>query len=172
VTGADCPSRTGVWCPFDWLGWNIGGASDFGERENGGRAPPGVERYRTGSFRNGPGSASAWLRSGIGMVETDWDGGKALPSKWTAQTRGAAMPTYMDVHDIPGVKAGDVANAHDADLRVQDKYGVNYKSYWVNEAEGKVFCLVDAPDKESASRVHREAHGLEAHTLYEVEQGA
>ena len=82
------------------------------------------------------------------------------------------MPTYMDVHDIPGVKAEDVAKAHEADLQVQGKYGVNYKSYWVNEGEGKVFCLVDAPDKESAARMHREAHGLEAHTLYEVEQGA
>jgi hypothetical protein len=82
------------------------------------------------------------------------------------------MPTYMDVHDIPGVKAEAVAEAHAADVRVQGKYGVDYKSYWVNEGEGKVFCLVDAPDKETAAKVHREAHGLEAHTLYEVEQGA
>ena len=82
------------------------------------------------------------------------------------------MPTYMDVHDIPGVKATDVAGAHDADVRVQGKYGVDYKHYWVDEENGKVFCLVDAPDRETATRVHREAHGLEAHTLYEVEQGA
>jgi hypothetical protein len=68
------------------------------------------------------------------------------------------MPTYMDMHDIPGVK-------------VQDKYGVNYKQCWVDEADGKVFCLVEAPDKESAARTHREAHGLEAHTLYEVKPG-
>ncbi len=81
------------------------------------------------------------------------------------------MPTYMDVHDIPGVKADAVAEAHEADVRIQDKYGVDYKQYWVNEDEGKVFCLVDAPDKEAAARVHREAHGLEAHTLYEVKQG-
>ena len=82
------------------------------------------------------------------------------------------MPTYMDVHDIPGVKAEDVAQAHEADVRVQGKYGVNYQHYWVNEQDGKVFCLVDAPDKDTAARVHREAHGLEAHTLYEVKQGA
>jgi hypothetical protein len=82
------------------------------------------------------------------------------------------MPTYMDVHDIPGVTADAVAEAHEADVRVQGAYGVNYKHYWVNEGEGKVFCLVDAPDKETAARVHREAHGLEAHTMYEVEQGA
>ena len=45
------------------------------------------------------------------------------------------MPTYMDMHDIPGVKAKDVAGAHQADLKVQGKYGVDYKQYWVNESE-------------------------------------
>jgi hypothetical protein len=78
----------------------------------------------------------------------------------------------MDVHDLPGVKAADVAGAHAKDVAVQGKYGVDYRHYWVDETEGKVFCLVDAPDRETATRVHREAHGLEAHTLHEVEPGA
>ena len=82
------------------------------------------------------------------------------------------MPTYMDMHDIPGVKAADVVGAHAADVKVQGQYDVDYKHYWVDEENGKVFCLVDAPDRETATRVHREAHGLEAHTLYQVEQGA
>jgi hypothetical protein len=82
------------------------------------------------------------------------------------------MPTYLDIHDIPGVKAADVAGAHAADLKIQGQYGVDYKAYWVDEADGKVFCLVDAPDKETAERVHREAHGLVAQTIHEVEQGA
>jgi hypothetical protein len=82
------------------------------------------------------------------------------------------VPTYMDIHDLPGVKAADVVGAHQADLRVQGQYGVNYRQYWVDEVDGKVFCLVDAPDAETAARVHREAHGLEAQTIYEVEQGA
>src|SRR5207245_3058546 len=97
---------------------------------------------------------------------------RPLPRKPAHGARRIAMPTYMDMHDIPGVKAEAVAGAHEADLRVQGKYGVNYKHYWVDEENGKVFCLVDAPDRETATRVHREAHGLEAHTLYEVEQGA
>ena len=82
------------------------------------------------------------------------------------------MPTFMDVHDVPGVKAADVAGAHEKDLVVQAQYGVDYKHYWVDEAAGKIFCLVDAPDMETAARVHREAHGLEAQSIYEVEQGA
>ena len=82
------------------------------------------------------------------------------------------MPLYMDEHDLPGVKAGDVVGAHEADVKVQGKYGVTYKHYWVDEAAGKVFCLVDAPNKDAANRVHKEAHGLVAQKLYEVEQGA
>lgn len=81
------------------------------------------------------------------------------------------MPTYIDMHDLPGVKADDVAPAHAADIRVQGKYGVNYRQYWVDEETGKVFCLVEAPDRETATLVHREAHGLEAHTLYKVVPG-
>src|SRR4029079_14672825 len=83
----------------------------------------------------------------------------------------STMPTYMDMHDITGVTADAVAGAHEADAKVQGQYGVNYKQYWVDEENGKVFCLVDAPDRETATRVHREAHGLEAHTLYEVSEG-
>ena len=82
------------------------------------------------------------------------------------------MATFIDIHDLPGVKASDVAGAHAEDVRVQGQYGVDYRMYWVDEAAGKVFCLDDAPDRETAIRVHREAHGLEAQVLHEVVQGA
>ena len=83
------------------------------------------------------------------------------------------MPLFMDIHTMGGpLTAEQVAGAHQADLQTQGRYGVDYKQYWVDEADGKVFCLVEAPDRETAARVHREAHGLEAHTLYEVKQGA
>jgi uncharacterized protein DUF4242 len=82
------------------------------------------------------------------------------------------MPLYMDEHDIPGVKAEDVVGAHEADVKVQSQYGVEYKHYWVDESQGKVWCLVEAPDRESANKVHKEAHGLVAQKLFEVKQGA
>lgn len=82
------------------------------------------------------------------------------------------MPTFLDIHDIPGVRAQDVVGAHQADLAIQDRFAVDYRQYWVAEDAGKVFCLVDAPDRETAVRVHREAHGLEAQQVYEVTQGA
>jgi len=81
------------------------------------------------------------------------------------------MPLYMDVHNLPGVKAEDVAKAHEADLEKQDQHGVNYMSYWVSEEAGKVFCLVDAPHPDAANDVHREAHGLVADEIYEVRPG-
>jgi hypothetical protein len=83
------------------------------------------------------------------------------------------MPRYMDVHQsLPdGATSKDVADAHLADLQVQDRFGVNYINYWLDEKSGKVFCLVDAPDAESAIACHREAHGLTADEIYEVVQG-
>lgn len=83
------------------------------------------------------------------------------------------MPLFMDVHTISeGVSADDVAGAHQRDVEVQGEHGVNYLRYWVNEAEGKIFCLVEAPDAETAARVHREAHGLVADEIYLVTEGS
>ena len=83
------------------------------------------------------------------------------------------MALYMDTHTIDGgVKASDVAQAHQADLKTQDQYGVQYLKYWVDESAGKIFCLVDAPDAEGANRVHREAHGLVAQAISPVIEGA
>lgn len=78
---------------------------------------------------------------------------------------------YADVYGHARHPRGEGAR-HEADVKVQGKYGVDYRQYWVDEENGKVFCLVEAPDRETATRVHREAHGLEAHTLFKVEQGA
>ena len=83
------------------------------------------------------------------------------------------MPLYMDVHTIgDGVAVADVAKAHQADLDVQGKHDVNYLRYWVNEEAGKIFCLVEAPSADAASDVHREAHGLVADAVYEVQEGS
>ena len=83
------------------------------------------------------------------------------------------MPLYLDTHDhIPGLTAAAVAQAHAADLAVQDKHDVKYVRYWFDEATGKVFCLAEAPSPEAAIAVHREAHGLLADSIVEVREGA
>jgi hypothetical protein len=83
------------------------------------------------------------------------------------------MPLYMDVHHLDGgVSIDDVAKAHQADLQTQGGHDVNYLRYWVDEGQGKIFCLVDAPDAEAANTVHREAHGLVADDIFPVQEGA
>lgn len=83
------------------------------------------------------------------------------------------MPLYMDVHDLDGpVSFDDVAKAHMADLQTQGKYDVQYLRYWVDEQQGKVFCLVEAPSPEAAATVHREAHGLVAESVFAVQEGS
>jgi Protein of unknown function (DUF4242) len=82
-------------------------------------------------------------------------------------------PLFMDVHErLPeGFTARDSGEAHCADLRVQERHGVKYLRYWVDEAAGKLFCLVEAPSVMAAVTVHREAHRLLADRIYEVREG-
>ena len=83
------------------------------------------------------------------------------------------MPLYMDVHSLDGpVTMEDVKKAHAADLEHQGDHDVSYLRYWVDEAQGKIFCLVEAPDAEAANTVHREAHGLVADEIYAVQEGS
>ncbi len=83
------------------------------------------------------------------------------------------MPLYMDVHkNVDGLTAEAVAGAHARDLEVQGKHGVQYLRYWYNEADGAVFCLFEAPNREAGEAVHREAHGLVADEITEVHEGS
>ncbi len=83
------------------------------------------------------------------------------------------MPLYMDVHNhVDDLTREAVEGAHQRDLEVQKDHDVEYLRYWYNEDEGRVFCLVRAPSKEAAEQVHREAHGLVADDIIEVEEGS
>ena len=83
------------------------------------------------------------------------------------------MPLYLDVHTIEGgITMDAMAQARKADLRAQVGHDVSYLRYWVDEQRGKFFCLVEAPCAEAASAVHREAHGLLADEIYQVQEGS
>lgn len=82
------------------------------------------------------------------------------------------MALYMDIHrGVEGLTPEAVADAHRRDLDVQEKHGVKYLSYWFNEDDGTVFCLSEAPSKEAAEAVHREATGMVADEIVEVVEG-
>jgi hypothetical protein len=83
------------------------------------------------------------------------------------------VPLFMDVHQIAsGVAMDDVAKAHLAGLQIQAAHDVRYLRYWVGEQGGRVFCLVEAPSAKAAADVHREAHGLVADHIYQVQEGS
>jgi hypothetical protein len=78
----------------------------------------------------------------------------------------------MDIHKgVEGLTTAAVTEAHQKDLAVQGKYGVKYLKYWYDKGTGTVFCLCEAPSKEAAEAVHREAHGGVADEIIEVQEG-
>ena len=82
------------------------------------------------------------------------------------------MPLFIDTHDLHGpVTAEEAAKAHAADLATQKEFDVKYRRYWVDEAQGRIFCLVEAPSAETAADVHRKAHGLVADEIVQVIEG-
>jgi hypothetical protein len=86
----------------------------------------------------------------------------------TAQTRRNAMAKFMDVHNgFFGVSAEQLAEAHRADLAIQDDEGVVYERAWLDPEAGKVFCLATGPSKEAVMRIHERA-GHPTPEVYEV----
>jgi AraC-like DNA-binding protein len=81
------------------------------------------------------------------------------------------MPIYMDIHNVPGVKALDVAEAHRQDLLHQDEFACKCMTYWLDEERETIFCLIEGPDKESVTAMHSKTHGLVPNKIIEVSNG-
>ena len=79
------------------------------------------------------------------------------------------MPIYMDRHDLESVTAKDVAEAHRADLKIQDKHQCRGLTYWFDEKRGTAFCLIEAPNEDCVKEMHDQAHGLIPHEIIEVD---
>jgi len=84
------------------------------------------------------------------------------------------MPVYMDVHENleQGITPEAVADAHARGVEVERRHGVRYLQHWFHEEAHRLYCLVEAPSKEAAQAVHREAHGLVADEIVEVRKEA
>ena len=79
------------------------------------------------------------------------------------------MPIFMDRHFIEGASRHAIADAHEKDLKLQNKHGVKFLTYWFDEERSTAFCLVDAPDKTSIQNAHNEAHGDVPHEIITVD---
>jgi hypothetical protein len=100
-----------------------------------------------------------------------------LPDEIYRVTDGTPSPVngqknfYLDVHEFSGpVSPSDVAAAHQKDLAVEGKHGVNFINYWVSG--NLVVCLSQAPDSNAVIETHREAHGLIPSRVMKVTPGA
>jgi uncharacterized protein DUF4242 len=96
----------------------------------------------------------------------------AQTAKMSSSGSGEMRHLFLDVHRLtPGIKPEAVAQAHQKDLAVEGKYGVDFIKYWVAPEDGLVFCLASAADSEDLRRTHSEAHGLLPNNIYLVEEG-
>jgi len=80
------------------------------------------------------------------------------------------MPRFLDSHTVDGVTPEELAELHRRDLATQEQHGVRYLKYWFDPVSGRVFCLSEAPSKEAALAVHREAHGQMPDDIFEVQE--
>ena len=80
------------------------------------------------------------------------------------------MPLFMDRHDLPGISAEEVAQAHLTDIQFESKYGVQFLAYWFDSVHGQVFCLARAARPEDMTAVHREGHGLVPNEIIAVSE--
>jgi class 3 adenylate cyclase len=79
---------------------------------------------------------------------------------------------FLDRHDLPGVSAEELAEAHRQDVAVQGLHDVRYHTYWFDPGSGSVFCLAEGPSKEAVEAVHRDAHGILASRVLELDPNA
>ena len=113
------------------------------------------------------------------IIATHREAHGLLPQEVFAVTDGKiAVPNdggqyFLDVHNLGAgnVTAAAVAAAHEKDLKVEKKYGVNFINYWVDEKKGLVMCLSQAPDSSAIVKTHKEAHGLLPDEVLQVKQG-
>ncbi len=80
------------------------------------------------------------------------------------------MPLFMDRHDLPGITAEEVAQAHQTDIQIESKYAVHFLAYWFDADHGQVFCLARAARPDDMAAVHREGHGLVPNEIIAVSE--
>ena len=80
------------------------------------------------------------------------------------------MPIYMDRHDVSStVTAENVAQLHQADLKIQNQFGCRGLTYWFDDKRKTAFCLIEAPEVNAILKMHNQAHGQVPNSIIEVE---
>ena len=78
------------------------------------------------------------------------------------------MAKFLDVHSgFNGVTPEQLADAHEADLKIEGEEGVHFERAWLDPESGKVFCLSTGLSKEAVMRIH-ERTGHPTSEVYEL----
>jgi hypothetical protein len=97
----------------------------------------------------------------------DFVRGQAQTAQTDPSQRGLVMPTFMDFHPDLKLGAKDLAQLTEATRQgAVDEFGVRQIELFHN-AEGKAYCLLDAPDAD-AIRKHHAALGVPCGEVDEV----
>ena len=80
------------------------------------------------------------------------------------------MALFMDRHDVPGITAEEVAQAHMTDVKFESTHGVHFLAYWFDADRGQVFCLARATRADDLAAVHRDGHGLVPNEIIAVSE--
>lgn len=78
---------------------------------------------------------------------------------------GIDVPKFMDSHAMRPLEAETLRGLQNTP---EDEFGVTHHDILFNEAENKVYCVLNAPD-ESAVRRHHEKAGIACDWVHEVE---
>ena len=74
------------------------------------------------------------------------------------------MPKYMDEHQMEPFTAEQLRELQNAP---PDEFGVTHHDVLFNEEENKIWCILDAPNKEAVEKHHEKA-GLKCDWIREV----
>lgn len=77
----------------------------------------------------------------------------------------------MDRHDVSEkVTAENVAQLHQADLKIQHQFNCRGLTYWFDDKRKTAFCLIEAPNKDAIKKMHDTAHGEVPNRIIEVDE--
>ncbi len=74
------------------------------------------------------------------------------------------MPKFIDVYKMNPLTEQQIKQAQNA---AKDEFGVTHENIIYSETENKVFCVLNAPNKEAVEKQHRKI-GLKPDWIHEV----
>jgi hypothetical protein len=75
------------------------------------------------------------------------------------------MPIFIDTHQMKPLTAQELREAQNAP---EDEFGVTHHDILFNEKDNKVWCILNAPDKEAVEKHHAKV-GIKCESIRKVE---